>query len=54
VQVRDDEHMSADVRITIQDDESMLGAVQYEVSLIVLRVARHPAKHATLAVWFSA
>ena len=42
--------MSADVRIQIQNDESMLGAVEYEVSLVVLGIARHPAKHATLTL----
>ena len=46
--------MSADVWIEIQNDEIVLGAMEYEIGFVVLEVARYPAKHATLAIRFTA
>jgi len=50
VQVRNDHQMSGDVRVKIQENESMLGTVKDEVGLVVLGVARNAAKNAALGL----
>jgi hypothetical protein len=42
--------MSRDVRINIQENESVLGAVKDEVGLVVLGVVRNAAKNAALGL----
>jgi hypothetical protein len=40
--------MPADVWVEIQEDEAVLSAVKYEVSLVVFGIACNRAKHAAL------
>jgi len=46
--------MSADVRIEIQDDECVFGAVQHEIRLVVIGIVRNQAKDAAIGVCVSA
>ena len=46
--------MSTDVRIEIQDDECMFGAVQHEIRFIVIGIVRQQAKDAAAGLDVSA
>jgi hypothetical protein len=50
VQVRNDHQMSSDVRVKIQENEPVLGAVKYEVSLVVLGVVRNGAQNTAVGL----
>jgi hypothetical protein len=50
VQVRNDHQMSSDVRVKIQENEPVLAAVKYEVSLVVLGVVRNAAQNTALGL----
>ena len=50
VQVRNDHHMTADVRIKIQHHEPVLTAMQDEIGFVVVRVLRDQAKHTIVAL----
>jgi hypothetical protein len=50
VQVRNDHHVSRDIRVKIQDNKTVLGAMQYEVGFVVVRVGGDPAKHTALGL----
>jgi len=42
--------MSSDVRVKIQENEPVLGAVKYEVSLVMLGVVRNAAQNTALGL----
>jgi hypothetical protein len=46
--------MPADVWIEIQNDECVLAAMKDEIRFVVLGIARHPAKDASLAIRITA
>jgi hypothetical protein len=46
--------MPAGVRINIENDERVLGAVQYEIRFIVIGIVRHQAKDAATCLRVSA
>ena len=41
--------MSSDVGIKIKDNESVFGAMKYEVFCVVLGIGSHPAEHTALS-----
>jgi hypothetical protein len=54
MQVRNDHHVPADVRVKIQHDKTMLRAMQHEVLLIVPGVGRHRAEHTNVVLSINA